>query len=157
MTFAKACSHIDNYHSVHEPPYARWKLVFPDNHIVVSPHLTWVLGPLVEKNPGAIFIHLRRGRREVVNSWMNRGRRLGPGLWTPLSRIPQQTDAAWKEACEMCHDSIVAQIQRVPRKVWEVWLHEAQDWWPEFWRRIGAQGNYEKALAEWGRKHNASR
>ncbi|MDA8368574.1 MAG: hypothetical protein M0026_01715 [Nocardiopsaceae bacterium] len=37
-----------------------------------------------------------------------------------------------------------------------VWLEDAQAWFPRFWDRIGGEGDYSAAAAEFGVKHNAS-
>lgn len=162
-TFAKACAHVANFTSAHETPYSKHRLAFPDQHIEVSPHLTWLLGPLVERvDPfDALFVHLLRRKSEVVASWMKRGQSMGPGLWTPLARVPKQSDEQWREACELCYDAINEQIKSFCLfhrfDYAQAWLHELDKFWPSFWQRIDAQGDYDAALAELSRRHNATR
>jgi hypothetical protein len=157
---------VTNFTSAHETPFEKHRLSFPDRHIEVNPFLVWMLGPLGVSADlaGDLFVHLQRRKSEVVDSWVRRGRDLGPARWLLLSRqvVAQAlSDAQWRDACELCYDSIWHQIEtfRIGQRVnyMHIWLHELSDQWPVFWKAIGATGDYRAALKELEVKHNASR
>jgi len=166
-TFARACSHIKNFTSAHESTGGmrnRDRLRFADNHIEINPHLSWMLPVVAKLNgiDGAIWVHLQRKRAEVVASWVKRGPKIGPGLWIPLAmRVDAKklTPEQYREACEICYDSMVGTIESFLVKAkftMHIWLDEIEQRWPMFWRRIEARGNYDASFAELQQRHNAS-
>lgn len=167
MTFSKACGHITNYTSNHETkagvihPIERF--TYPDNHIEVDPHISWTLGLIVQLYPDAFFVHLQRRKEEVVRSWLNRGihKHKGPA---PLVNVMFQSvsdrldSQSYRRATETLYDSMIANIELGLSQVnsIHVWLHEAQDGFLEFWQRIYAEGDFDKAISEFEIKYNQS-
>jgi hypothetical protein len=156
-TFARAAAHAANYTAAHESSIPA-DLEFPDRHVEVSPRLTWVLPKLVERySTDVLYVHLRRRRTEVIESWLRRGRHRGPGIWERLVYHTLPDD--YRRTCELCHDAMTGMIGRCLAATDHVtmWLHSIRQSWDRFWRRIGAEGDYRGSLAEWNTFHNASR
>ena len=157
VTFARAAAHMTNYSVAHESPINP-NLDFPDRHIEVSPRLTWVLPILVDRHiADTFYVHLRRRRTEVVDSWLRRGRNRGPGIWERLvcGTIPGD----YRRTCELCYSAMTRIIEQslADRNHMTMWLHEIRKSWGEFWRTIGAEGDYHRSLAEWNVQHNAGK
>lgn len=157
VTFSRAAAHITNYSVAHES-WINPNLHFPDRHIEVSPRLTWVLPKLVETyTTDVLYVHLRRRRVEVVRSWLRRGRQRGPGIWERLVYPTLPED--YRQSCELCYDAVTRMIELclAGKNQMTVWLHEIRKSWRQFWRAIGAEGNYRRSLAEWRVRYNASK
>ncbi len=157
VTFSKACRHLDGFTVGHESPVGR-ELAFPDQHVEVSPRLTWVLPVLVQKyRHDVLYVHLRRKREEVIASWLRRGRRRGPGIWERL--VNDSSINSYRQICELCYDSMIATIDLalVGTNHLTLWLHHAQESWIEFWTAIRAKGDYQRSLAEWNVRYNRSK
>lgn len=95
-TFIEACQHATNYTAAHESGKGivlADRLRFPDQHIEADNRLTWFLGPLGERYPDAIYVHLVRDREAVARSWARPGL---SRLWE-VARIGGAFDAALAE------------------------------------------------------------
>lgn len=167
VTMSRACGHATNFTVLHESlasMYGAARFAYPDGHIEVDPRLSWFLGDLVVRFPEALYVHLVRDEEATAHSiarrWHNgrigfarafgesmvmRGRVDDPGERLELSRFLVRT----------VRSNIALALASVPRCM-EVKLEEAPEWFPEFWRRIGAQGDLGAAVAEWGARYNAS-
>ena len=155
-TFAAACSHITNYTSGHETHCKRVAdLDWPDNHIEVDGHFTWYLPLLVERYPDAHYVWLRRNRPDTVRSIQRRSRsveKMARVMWMTGAKTAAQA----RQVAGFHYDNVTALCKAaLPPMAQEVWLENARAWWRRFWDRIGAEGNYDAALAEWSVKHNA--
>ncbi len=102
-TFARACSHIENYTAAHESRadlLGLARIEYPDGHIECDNRLSWFLGPMAQRfedepsgvggwrrrktrktttasTPGTLWVHLTRDRQEVVRSFARREPKLG--------------------------------------------------------------------------------
>mgnify|MGYP002639917025 CR=1 FL=1 len=166
-TFTKASEHITNYTAAHESTRGMFSpdhLDFPDRHIESNPYLTFLLAPLAKRLEGqdVFFVHLQRKREGVIQSWLRRGPKIGPGKWSPIAmgtNSRQLNRDQFEQVCGLCHDAMVGQVEaflaRIPAdQQMHIWLHEAAERWPVFWQKIGAEGDLAAATAEWSVRHN---
>lgn len=160
-TFARACGHVTNYTSAHE---SRSGLLgdahfdYPDNHIESDNRLSWLLGRLDRKyGDHAFYVHLTRETGPVAESWAKRAHTgmmnayRNAILWhCPGNATPREV------ALDYC-DTVEQNIRLFLRDKtnWMPFrLEEGRARFPEFWRRIGASGDLEAALAEFDVRHN---
>jgi hypothetical protein len=162
-TFARACAHMTNYTSAHE---SRSGLLgeahfdYPDSHVESDNRLAWLLGRLDQRfGDRAFYVHLTRETARVAESW---ARRSHTGMMNAyrhaiLWHCPK--DATPLEvALDYC-DTVEENIRLFLRDKshWmPLRLEEGRERFPEFWRRIGAEGDLEAALAEFDIRHNAA-
>jgi hypothetical protein len=162
-TFARACSHISNFSSGHETRarvVGRGRLDYPRRHIEADNRLTWLLGRLdAEYGDDAFYVLLTRDRNAVAESFSQR------------AQMPESIALAYrnsvlmnpgKPTLETCHDlidTVTANVRSFlkDKTHWMDFRMEtaARDF-PAFWRRIGAEGDFDAAMAEWSTLHNAS-
>lgn len=173
MTFTKACQHITNYTAGHETRTNQiWfdRVNYPANHIEADNRLVWFL-PYLEKwceGKKVLFVHLIRHRTPLVDSL---AKRFHPGsilfsylhgilLETPshtpnlVTKTPQDIAASYVDLVyahleffkkHTPHNNITPSMESMK-----------SDHWALFWELIGAEGNFDAALAEWDVKYNAS-
>jgi len=164
MTFIKACSHITNYTSSHESRIAdigQQRLDYPDHHIEADNRLAWFLGRLDEAyGDDPFFVHLTRFRQRVAESY---ARRADFGLMHAYKNgilgYPERTNYDAIDVALDAYDTIDANIRfflRNKPRTMQLSLENAAVEFGEYWSRIGAEGNYQAALAEWQSKTNTS-
>ena len=163
MALARACDHITNFTSGHE---TRRELVgparldYPDQHIESDNRLAWYAGRMEEKfGDDAFYLHLKRDRQRVVESYARRDER---GLMLAFRELLMQEHTEpvaaldlSREACETVDTNIEFYL-RDKSKVMTADIADGAVWFPEFWERIGAEGDLEAALREFEVRHNAS-
>jgi hypothetical protein len=167
VTFARACKQIQNYTAAHESAAGRVgadRLLFSDQHIEVDNHLIWFIGEL-DKRYGdePFYVHLTRNPESVAASYLERWDRLGResairgfayGILQRSSRWPENQRTA---VCRYFVDTITANIEfflsRKPQAM-TVRLESIHDDFPEFWKRIGAAGDLDRAMQEWTVRNN---
>lgn len=99
-TLAKSLSHASNVTVGHESRnhLIDGRLDYPDDHIEIDSRLAWFLGPLDERFPDALYVHLRRNPDAVAETyarvWTERveRRRLGWAI-----RHLRQTRTYWRK------------------------------------------------------------
>jgi len=154
-TFAMACRHMTNFTSGHETHAGRiGDLDYPDGHIEADPHLVHVLPLMLDKYPGALWVHLLREHETAVPALARR-----PSLDHYAAFCFQaRRSPSRRAAAAMLYANTVALLKRLlPEGSMVVQLEQAQDQWPAFWEWIGADGDYEASAAEWDRRYNASK
>ena len=169
VTFSKACRFVANYTCAHESlPKAIGdaRFAYPPNHIEVDPRLTWFLGELKQRYPNAFYVHLMRDPELVASSiarrWGGRlsfSRAFGESM---LMRGGKNTKEDRLLIARFQVRTVVANVRMFlatfpPEQTMEVRLEQSADWFPEFWRRIGAKGNPKRAQVEFATRYNASR
>jgi len=163
QTFARACDHITNYTSAHE---SRSGLLgeahfdYPDKHIESDNRLSWLLGRLDRRfGDRAFYVHLTRETRPVAASWAKRAHTgmMNAYRFAILWHCPK--DATPLEvALDYC-DTVEQNIRlflRDKENRMDFPLEQARERFPEFWRRIGAEGDLSVALGEFDVRHNAA-
>ena len=170
-TFAQACKFITNYTSGHETHSINRPadLEYPDGHIEVDHHLAWAVPLLLRRypaGPGAFYVHLLRDRAACVASL---SRRSDMDLWAMIgcfARCSRKTPEMRKKIAAHFYDAKNAIIEvslgmrsggsgySLSGDVLSVFVESLPEAWPLFWKAIGAEGNYEAALAECSKRYN---
>ena len=163
MTLSRACGHISNYTSAHESrckALGEARLGYPENHIEIDNRLTWFLGRLDEKyGDEAIYVHLKRDRESVARSFVKRYDRGIMGAYKDCIMLGMKV--AKKDPLDVCRDfcytvdSNIEFFLKDKTKKMEFNLESYETDFPAFWSLVGAEGDYESALAEFQVKHNA--
>lgn len=168
VAFIKACSHIDNFTSAHESlarSTGKERFEYPDDHIEADNRLSWFLGELDSKfGDEALYVHLKRDRDKTAHSFLRRFDRRGSIIHSfaegIMMTLPETINKEKRlEICYKYVDTIYANIDlflKDKSKVMNVQLEYIQEEFSEFWKYIGAQGDLDKALAEFNTLHNAS-
>jgi hypothetical protein len=161
-TFIRACEHLTNFTAGHE---TRVRLIgedrfaYPEQHIEADNRLGFFLGELGNRFPYACYVHLRRDREEVAESF---ARRWGPkSIIGAFGRSIVMRPADWpparrRDVCRFYVDTVTANVDAflAGRDATTMWLHEARESFPAFLRQIGAEGDLDAAAAEWAVRHN---
>ncbi|WP_051426110.1 hypothetical protein [Jiangella gansuensis] len=169
VTFIKACAHIDNFSAGHETlasEVGTRRFAYPDDHVEADNRLSWFLGPLHARfGADALFVHLRRDPVLVAQSFERRwdnGHNANIIKAFSEAVIPHRRERPVGERGELARfyvDTVTANIEAFLRTVpysMTIDLEDAKDRFPEFWYRLGAEGDLDAALAEFDRRHNAS-
>lgn len=166
LTFAHACSHALNYTVAHESRAGcpgDSHLWYPDDHIEVDPHLSWMLGPLVEKYPSAVYVHLLRDRDLVVASWRRRSihPRWGAAAFVDAvyqARSDNMSDTEYEQALVGLYNTVNANIHVALKEVSSMTIHivDIARHFPQFWAAVGARGDVHAALREFATRYNSS-
>ena len=163
QTFARASAHITNYTSAHESRsgcLGEAHFDYPDKHIESDNRLSWLLGRLDSRfGDRAFYVHLARDVEPVAVSWAKRSYTgmMNAYRYAILWHCPKEA-TPYEVALDYC-DTVEQNIRLFLRdkKNWMPFrLEEGRTAFPEFWRRIGAEGNLEAALAEFEVRHNAA-
>jgi len=162
-TFIQACRHIVNFTSGHESRsrmIGPERLSYPDRHIEADNRLSWFLGRLDRAyGSDAYYVHLGRERKATAASF---ARREGFGIMKAYREgilLEGKTD---QTALDIAHDYIdtveanIALFLRDKPNQMTFSLEQAREDFSVFWRWIGAEGDLEQALLEWGSRYNAS-
>lgn len=163
MTFIHACRHITNFTAGHE---SRVRLIgaarldYPDQHIEADNRLAWVLGRLDRVHGDqARYLHLGRDRLATAASF---ARRASFGIMKAYREGILLEGEPGQSAEDIALDYLdtveanIALFLRDKRQRMDFRLEHAQRDFRSFWDWIGAEGDLERALAEWDRRHNAS-
>ncbi|HPG09656.1 MAG TPA: hypothetical protein PKY06_22095 [Saprospiraceae bacterium] len=163
-----ACKHIKNYTSSHESlthSFGRDRFRYPENHIEADNRLAWHLG-LLNKLYGddPIYVHLKRDKEKVAQSFLKRFYIPGSIIdsfcegirMTPSEKLSKEMRL---KACYDYIDTVNANIEHFlakKSKVITLNLETIRVDFIQFWNYLGAEGNLEKALHEFDKKHNAT-
>ncbi len=159
-TFAKACSHIENYSVGHESRMrsgSQQRLNYPERHIEVDNRLSWLLGRLNDQfGDDPFFVHLVRERTAVAESYYQR--RLGRNsiIRAYVFGILYQEKVTLAD-CLDYYDTVNSNIEfflNDKSKKMLFHLDQAEEDFQTFWEKIGAQGNLQAALMEWKVPYN---
>lgn len=183
-TLYRACCHVRNFSVSHTSQHTRLgdgRVDYPDHHIDLGNRLVWFLGRLdLRFGTEPFFVHLRRDPAAVARSYearLERARRRGlvsrilgrrananSGIIAAYAaQIARQKDWTTRpDVLPICEDYVRTVDENIrlflkdkPRQM-DFWLEDYAAAWPRFWRAVGAEGDYEAALAEFQRPHNAT-
>lgn len=167
VTFANACTHIDNYTTGHETRVKLTgadRLAYPGNHIEVDNRLIWFSGRLEELyGKEAFYVHLTRNPEKVARSFNQR--------WeNPFSiirayahaihfrKINELSETEKLDICryfvENTNKNISDFLADKPLKT-SIDIDQVAQEFPAFWEAIGASGNLEKAVQAFSEKLNS--
>ncbi|MFV9616601.1 MAG: hypothetical protein ACNYZG_11635 [Gammaproteobacteria bacterium] len=162
-TFIKACQHITNYTAAHESLLnntGAQRFNYPKNHIEADNRLSWLLGRLDNKYANnAFYVHLTRNNKNVSTSF---SKRIDFGILKAYEQGILMHDQHLLPARDIAEDymetvdSNINLFLKDKLKKIDVSVETAKKDFTEFWKRINAEGDLEKALEEWDTKHNAS-
>ena len=159
-TFARACSHIENFTVGHE---SRWGLIgidrlqYPDHHIEVDNRLAWLLGRLDSQfGNDPFYIHLVRDRTAVAQSYFSRrlGRKsiIRAYVYGILYRDRVSLDDCL-DYSDTVNENIHLFLKDKTNKMTFYLADPTRDF-QKFWNLIGAEGNLTLALEEWQIPYN---
>lgn len=161
-TFAKACSHIENFSSSHESRIGRLekRVKYPDNHIEVDNRLSWFLGRIDKKyGKDAFYVHQKRNRNDTAKSLSRGSYKRGIVQAYREKIIILGDDWSSVKVCKHFYDTVNSNIESFlkdkPNSI-EFNIESAERDFREFWESIGAEGDLSSALHEWDRKYHAS-
>lgn len=161
-TFAKACTHISNFTSGHETRCTKLgdeRLAYPDFHIEIDNRLAWFLGRIDEKyGNDAVYVHLYRAAEDVAESYNKR--------WT----YPRMIVLAYARGIlqsrllgiDPCLDYIRTVTENInlflkdKTQIFHIDISNPKVEFEQFWTHIGAEGDLQKALAEFDSRSNLS-
>jgi hypothetical protein len=154
-TFYHACQHIKNFTSGHETSRRLLRVPrFPDQHIECSYLVVPWIPHLIERYPDSRWVHLIRDREACVHSMATIAPKRQNGwacIWYLVGKNRHD-----RRSAELFYASTNALIKAlIPPGSMTLRLEEAGLRWAEFWEWIGAEGNFQASLGEWGRKYNA--
>jgi hypothetical protein len=162
-TFIRACGHISNFTAGHESRVrliGEARLAYPDQHIEADNRLSWLLGRLDRVyGERAFYVHLERAPGTAAESFASRS---GFGIMKAYREGILLEGEAGMSELDIAHDyleTVKANIElflKDKRNQMPFRLEHAREDFIAFWNRIGAQGELERALAEWGHRYNAS-
>ena len=162
VSFAKACSHFTNYSSGHETRIRTTgddRLRYPDGHIEVDNRLSWFLGRLQEKyGDDALYVHLTRSEQQVAASYDRRWHHHGSLIEAfnqGIMRHDLPHGHAASELVRTINENIRCFLRDKPHTM-TIDIDRIPTQFPEFARRIGAEGNLSEALQEFTQRHNAT-
>lgn len=163
VTFIRACSHISNYSAGHETCATftgAQRLVYPDNHIEADNRLSWFLGRLGEAyGDRAFYVHLSRHARDVADSFVKRA---DFGIMKAYREGLLMGGQPGQSAREVALDYIETVESNInlflqdKSNTMNFRLENAVDDFHDFWNRVGAVGDFDRAISEWSVSHNAS-
>jgi hypothetical protein len=158
--FTQACRHITNYtvgHGSHVSVVGPARLNYPPNHIEADDRLSWFLGRLDERfGTGAFYVHLLRAQQQVARSFHRRWQ-AETGIMRHYARGILQHAGERFEICLDYWETVTANIRLFLKdkpQAMEIRLEHAPERFPEFWGRIGAEGDLRAAVAEWDVTHD---
>ncbi|WP_316367827.1 hypothetical protein [Candidatus Thiodiazotropha sp. CDECU1] len=161
-TFVQACKHISNFSAAHESRSTLTgdlRLAYPDNHIEADNRLCWMLGRLDQKyGNDAYYVHLTRDRQASVESFV---KRMDYGIMRAY-REGILMGGQQQSALEIASDYMntvsrnISLFLKGKDHTMMFNLENASSDFVDFWNWIGAQGELDKALAEWQIRYNAS-
>jgi hypothetical protein len=162
-TFIRACKHIRNFTSGHETRarlLGEARLNYPDHHIEADNRLSWMLGRLDSKyGDAAVYVHLTREPSAVARSFEDRVNHRGAMMAAYREAILMggTEQALPRDYADDYVQNVTLNIRHFLKdksRVLHVALETVEQDFPAFWKRIGAQGNLDAAMAEWRQRSN---
>jgi hypothetical protein len=156
-TFAHAAAYLDNYTVCHESHAGRvgdWS--YPDQHIEVSAQLALGIPLLLERYPGARWVHLVRDRQPTVESMVAVSANYLRAFGLYWFHAPDADPAAIAGAL---HDTVNALCEDLLPDAFRFELDRAAELWPHCWEFMGGPTGFASRLHEsaqqWEIRHNA--
>ncbi|MEN0079806.1 MAG: hypothetical protein AAF753_11925, partial [Pseudomonadota bacterium] len=168
LGFARACTHISNFTSAHE---SRSKDVgpshfdFPDNHIEVDNRLSWFLGSLDRVfGDDCVYVHLTRNAEDVAKSHARRFEKTNAIMWSYMNVIypghkPELQSGELtpmdfaRDYVGTVNDNITLFLKDKTRWA-SVDIEAPEPGFRTMWDMIGAEGDFDAALAEFSARHH---
>lgn len=162
-TFARACSHIENYSCAHESQRGNLHRDYPEDHIESDPSLSRILGWLEETyGDEAFYVHLIRNKEDTVQSLLRHSPTTSKAHGELIGAYNR--DKAIKEGPtleEITYDYYenvnrnIKNFLKNKNKKFKFSLESAKSNFEKFWSEIGAIGDLRKATNQWDKTYNA--
>lgn len=162
-TFIQACRHISNFTSGHETRLTLTgpaRLAYPDRHIEADNRLSWLLGRLDRVyGDRARYVHLTR---ELEGAAASFAKRAGFGIMKAYREGILLDGEPGRTEYELALDYLdtveanIALFLKDKRQAMTLRLENIREDYAAFWNWIGAEGDLQRALAEWDNRYNAS-
>ena len=162
-TFIEACQQITNFTAGHETllmSLGPERMAYPPDHIEADNRLSWLLGRLDRAYGNkAFYVHLRREKIATADSF---ARRMNFGIMKAYREgifLREEKDDVATEVALDYLETVEENIKcflKDKTSTMEFRLESAKEDFAQFWNRIGAEGDLEKALKAWDIHHNAS-
>ncbi len=165
-TITRACQHITNYSSSHESlarKFGKERFEYPDNHIEADNRLTWQLGHLNQYyGDDAFYVHLKRNKEKTAHSFLKRYYFPGSIIdsFCEGIRMTPPEKLSKDERLQACYDYIDTVTSNIDHflinksNVAIINLETIETDFTEFWERIKASGDLNKALHEFKVHYN---
>lgn len=158
-TFYKSCQHITNFTSGHETRanlFGSDRFAYPENHIEIDNRLSWHLGTLGQSFSNDLYIHLKRDKEAVIQSFMNR---YGNGIIKAFHLgIRMGSEEEQYQVCsdyvDTVNDNISHFIRDKNHMTFNVETYKKD--LPLFWYLSGAKGDFKEAERDFEYNHNYS-
>ena len=169
---------MTNYTASHEDKRSvigKDRFAYPEDHIAVDYRLAWMLGRLdIAYGRRAFYVHLMRKPEDVARSFArmaqiertsslvvdtfdlpDRLNHMGAPVWAHM-HVQAQKALPLDVVAEDMTRSINADIKLFlkDKDYLTVNLEKIEDDFPEFWGKIGAEGDLDAAMGEWHARHN---
>ena len=168
MSFANACSHLENYTSAHESLVDQIgvaRFAYPENHIEADNRLTWHLGQLAQKydSQDVFYVHLRRDPEKIAQSYLKRWAEISfrAGIMPAFANGIVMRGSEWptEEKINVCRfyvETVIANNLEFleTRPHMDVSLEDNGVSFANFLDRIGAVGDLDLMKQEWSKPHN---
>jgi len=160
-TFIKACQHINNFTSSHESRSqltGALRLDFAENHIEADNRLSWFLGRLDEKYAdNAFYVHLTRDLDATLESFSKRDsfgimKAYREGILMGGQQKPQEIALDYINTV----NANIRCFLKDKKNIMNFSLENALSDYEKFWGLIGAKGDLQAGLSEWGVFYNQS-
>jgi hypothetical protein len=136
----------------------RDRVAYPRGHIEVDNRLSWFLGDLQQHyGDDAYYVHLSRNRDAVAGSFNRRWHLRTSILRGYCEYICMSSPTDPLAACYDYIDAVTSNINAFLRDKSNVMTFQMEDHaesFPAFLEWVGAQGDLQRAHAEWGIVHN---
>jgi hypothetical protein len=160
VTFAQACSHIENFTASHESrcqELGDQRIEYPENHIEVDNRLAWFLGRLEDRyGDSAVYVHLRRRPEEIADSYNKRWAN-DLGIMSAFGKGIRHSRRVGLEVATDLVRTVTENIEfflRDKSQVFVIDIESPEEGFRSLWQHIGAQGDLERALGEFKVRHN---
>ena len=162
-TFIKSCEHIKNYTCAHESlltEIGAQRFNYPQDHIEADNRLSWLLGRLDDAYAdNAFYVHLTRNPEDIARSFSKRidfgiMKAYEQGIFLHEHHINPAIDMA-NDYIETVDNNIRLFLKDKSNKM-DISIETIQSDFTDFWNKIGAEGDLDKALDEWQKNYNAS-
>ncbi len=168
MSFANACSHLENYTSAHESlvdQIGTARFAYPENHIEADNRLTWHLGQLAQKyDPQDVFYaHLTRDPEKIAQSYFKRWSEINfrAGIMPAFANGIVMREKDWPlerklDVCRFYVETVIANTQEFlkTQQHMDVSLEDNGASFANFLDRIGAVGDLDLVKQDWTKPHN---
>lgn len=168
MSFANACSHLENYTSAHESlvdQIGAARFAYPENHIEADNRLIWHLGQLAQKydSQNVLYVHLLRDPEKIAQSYLKRWTEINfnAGIMSAFANGIVMREHDWPaerklDVCRFYVETAIVNTQEFLKTQphIDVSLEDGGVSFENFLDRIGAVGDLDLVKQDWAKPHN---